>query len=324
MTPSEMGTSGGGCHSNATKDKVSEGTARLDRAMVCACSSKPLRSPITVCDLGYLLNKEDVIEYLLGKKLPAHLAHIRSLKSLHDATLHPNPSFIPTSLGHRQGADDDEPPFSCPIAMIPMNGRYPFVYIKPTGHVVSQRALKQVGGKICPITERAIGEGETIPINPSEDERNALSERLAAKKAAAGEAKRKGKELAARATTAAVAPAGSVPEASTAVRSTAPASSSAATDGDAKVKVDRLPDKATAKQPAKGLAGQGGGGGASGRAQSGSAKSRQRRARRTCTSPSSSPRRTAPSRRPPRPPTFARAASCPRSRARPNSHSAEA
>lgn len=196
MKPSEMGTSGGGCHSNATKDKVSEGTARLDRQRVCAASSKPLKAPIVVCDLGHLLNKEDVIEMLLAKTLPSHLAHIRSLKNLHDATFHANPAFVPTS-GHVQGADDDEPPFACPIASLPMNGRFPFVYIRPTGHVVSQRALKQVGGRLCPITEEAIGADATIPINPSDDERNALLEQLTARKALAAEARRKAKVAAA-------------------------------------------------------------------------------------------------------------------------------
>ena len=74
MTPSAMGTTGGGCHSNMTKDRASEGTLRLDRSSVCAATAKPLRAPIAVCELGYLLNKEDVIELMLSKALPPHLA----------------------------------------------------------------------------------------------------------------------------------------------------------------------------------------------------------------------------------------------------------
>ena len=176
MTPSEMGTTGGGCQSNATKDKASEETLRLERATVCAASSKPLRSPIVVCELGHLLNKEDAIEYLLSKKMPAHLSHIKSLKGLHDATLHANPE-------HKGITSDAEPPFYCPIAMLPMNGRYPFVFIRQTGHVVSARALKQVGGKLCPISEVALnGADVTIPINPPEEERKVLADRIAAKK----------------------------------------------------------------------------------------------------------------------------------------------
>ena len=201
MTPSGMGTTGGGCHSNAQKDKASEGTLRFDRATVCAATSKPLRAPVVICELGHLLNKEDVIELMLSKALPPHLSHIKSLKALHDATLHPNPAFATSSLGHTAKAseDDDEPPFFCPVAMLPLNGRYPFVLVKPTGHVVSQRALKQVGSKLCPVTETPLsGADAVLSINPPEEERAELLEQLQAKKA-----EKKGKSKAAAAATAA-------------------------------------------------------------------------------------------------------------------------
>ena len=194
MTPSGMGTTGGGCHSNAQKDRASEGTLRLDRASVCAATSKALRAPIAICDMGFLLNKEDVIELMLSKALPPHLSHIKSLKSLHDATLHPNPAFGKVALGHTSGMSegDDEPPFACPVAMIPLNGRYPFVLIRPTGHVVSQRALTQVGGKLCPVTETPLASADAIlSINPSEDERQQLREKLQARKAEGKKSKAK-------------------------------------------------------------------------------------------------------------------------------------
>ncbi len=158
MTPSGMGEGGrnGGnsAWTNQTKDTVSEGTLRLDRVMVCAASAKPLKPPIVVCELGYLLNKEDVLELLLSKKLPAHLAHVKSLRAIHDATLHANPSHDP-SKGHISGTDDDDPPFHCPVANLPMNGRYPFTYIRSTKHVVSQRALKQARRRPQPLSHCA-------------------------------------------------------------------------------------------------------------------------------------------------------------------------
>lgn len=211
MTPSGMGTTGGGCHSNMTKDRASEGTLRLDRSSVCAATAKPLRAPIAVDELGYLLNKEDVIELMLSKALPPHLSHIKSLKSLRDATMHPNPAYVAAqkagSLGRSSGKseDDDEPPFFCPVAMLPLNGRYPFVLIKATGHVVSQRALKQVGGKLCPVTETPLESADaTLAINPSEEERNELLEKLQAKRAEG----KKGKSKATAAPSAAAATAG--------------------------------------------------------------------------------------------------------------------
>jgi hypothetical protein len=196
MTPSGMGTTGK-AWSNHSKDRASEGTARLDRATACAATAKPLKAPIVVCDLGHLLNKEDVIELMLSKALPPHLLHIKSLRSLHDAKLHPNPAYR-ADAGKVAGTseDDDEPPFCCPIASVPLNGRYPFVLVKPSGHVVSQRALKQVGASLCPVTEQPLGPDDTIPINPSDEERAAMQEEMAARKAAAAESKRKAKAAA--------------------------------------------------------------------------------------------------------------------------------
>ena len=53
-----------------------------------------------------MLNKEDVLELMLSKALPPHLAHIKSLKGLHTATLHPNPSFgAPDMEGSSSGGD---------------------------------------------------------------------------------------------------------------------------------------------------------------------------------------------------------------------------
>ena len=190
-----MGTSGGGCHTNAQKDRASEGTLRLDRATACAASSKPLKSPVVVCDLGYLLNKEDVIELMLSKALPPHLEHIKSLKALHDATLHANPAHRNAAHLKGQSDEDAEPPFYCPVANLPLNGRYPFVLIKSTGNVVSQRALKQVGGKVCPITEQPISPADALSINPLEEERKEMKAALEAKRAAQAEAK-KAKKLA--------------------------------------------------------------------------------------------------------------------------------
>ena len=52
-------------------------------------------------------NVRDAIPYL-----PPHLAHIKSLKSLHDATMHVNPAFAAAqkagSLGHSSGKSEDE------------------------------------------------------------------------------------------------------------------------------------------------------------------------------------------------------------------------
>eukprot|EP00966_Prymnesium_polylepis_P114014 2635076-Prymnesium_polylepis.1 len=104
-----------------------------------------------------MLNKEATIELLMRKAMPEHMAHIKGLKDFAEATLHDNPSFNAAD-SHKHGADDDEFPYYCPIAHVPLNGRFPFVFIRPSGHVVSERALKQIGGATCPVTEVRISE----------------------------------------------------------------------------------------------------------------------------------------------------------------------
>ena len=51
---------------------MTEAERRLDRSTTCAASSHPLRAPIVVCGLGYLYNKEDLIEkiYYVAERLP--------------------------------------------------------------------------------------------------------------------------------------------------------------------------------------------------------------------------------------------------------------
>ena len=213
MTPSGMGggsrpgaglngTIGGAGYTHQWADRVTEAERRLDRSTTCAASSHPLRAPIVVCGLGYLYNKEDLIEKMLSKTLPAELSHLRSLKDVCDATLHANPAWKPDGEGHRSGADEDEVPFHCPIASVPMNGRNKFAFLRASGHVVSERALAQLGGKTCPVTEQPLGPDDVVPLNGTDEQRAELAEKMEAKKAAqkeAKEARRKGKAAAAAA-----------------------------------------------------------------------------------------------------------------------------
>ena len=110
----------------------------------------------------------------IGRLYDNRVEHIKSLKALHDATLHANPAHRNAAHLKGQSDEDAEPPFYCPVANLPLNGRYPFVLIKSTGNVVSQRALKQVGGKVCPITEQPISPADALSINPLEEERKEM------------------------------------------------------------------------------------------------------------------------------------------------------
>jgi hypothetical protein len=50
--------------------------------------------------------------------------------------------------GYREAAEVEgelPPRYCCPITRVEMNGIHPFVVVWPTGHVLSEKALKEVG-----------------------------------------------------------------------------------------------------------------------------------------------------------------------------------
>lgn len=197
MTPSGMGQGGRDGFNQAWThqfmDKETEETRRLDRATMCSVSSKPLCAPIVITDLGHLCNKEDLLEALLSKKLPAHLDdHVKSMRDFAPAILHANP-HAESGEGLKGGADSAtlEVPFCCPLAHIPFNGRLPFVYLRCSGHVISERAFKHIGGKACPISDVPCPPEDVMPLYPTEEQYKELLAQAATRKVAAREKKKR-------------------------------------------------------------------------------------------------------------------------------------
>lgn len=67
---------------------------------VCRYSGEDLETPVVVDELGNLFNKGSVLEGMLTKSLPPHLAHITSVSHLIDAKLEENPSYAARYGGH--------------------------------------------------------------------------------------------------------------------------------------------------------------------------------------------------------------------------------
>ena len=167
---------------SAKDQKDDRKTIRQQRANLCAASQNPLSPPLAVTDLGFLCNKLDLIQKVLDKTLPTHLNHVKSMKNIHQATLEPNPCF-------KQNANDPkevvEHPFMCPVTKLPFNGKIPFIYLRPSGLIVSERALKLVGGSICPVTEVSCTHDDLVPVYGSEEQVESLRLKLEARKCAA-------------------------------------------------------------------------------------------------------------------------------------------
>jgi len=123
----------------------------------CALSNEKLTAPVVACELGRLFNKEVFLKYLLDENLKAVMQddhkHIRSLKDVTNVILTPNPeveggeakAMVRGETVTITGSTTSD--FICPITLLEMNGKYPFFVHRPTGYVISEKAVKEVGGE---------------------------------------------------------------------------------------------------------------------------------------------------------------------------------
>ena len=97
-------------------------------------------------ELGALFNKDALLAALMARSLPPALGHISSLRHLIDLRLARNPNYAGQAAA---SAADFQPgngaEWACPVTGLELNGRYRFVALRRTGHVVSEKALKEVG-----------------------------------------------------------------------------------------------------------------------------------------------------------------------------------
>ena len=128
---------------------------------------------MVACELGKLFKKEVILEYLLDEDLKAVLKenpkfkHIRSLKDVTNCIFTPNPDAPvegetqkAKAMVRGETATTDTSPFICPITLLEMNGRYTFFIHRPTGYVISEKAIKEVGGKA--VLQTLLGEEDVV------------------------------------------------------------------------------------------------------------------------------------------------------------------
>eukprot|EP00614_Pseudopedinella_elastica_P036569 CAMPEP_0181268914 /NCGR_PEP_ID=MMETSP1097-20121128/5827_1 /TAXON_ID=35684 /ORGANISM="Pseudopedinella elastica, Strain CCMP716" /LENGTH=194 /DNA_ID=CAMNT_0023368719 /DNA_START=75 /DNA_END=657 /DNA_ORIENTATION=+ len=124
------------------------------RTRTCALTHQTLDAgtPVVCDDLG--VRKEGIFIALVEKTVPPEFEHIRGPRDLLDLVFCPNPSK-PTAGNDVDWSTDTWAPYTCPVANVEMNGRFPFVAIrreKGAGggggglvNVISDKALKEVG-----------------------------------------------------------------------------------------------------------------------------------------------------------------------------------
>ena len=139
-------------------DKIDPEEERLARWTVCHFSGAPLHPPCVADQLGYLYNKEALITAMLTKTLPPELSHINGLKSLLNLKLEiaPNPG--------------GQVRFTCPVTDADATGKIKFVAIRPSGLVVSDRALREFKTVVEEYNGGTWTAGDILPLNPPADE----------------------------------------------------------------------------------------------------------------------------------------------------------
>jgi hypothetical protein len=131
-----------------------------NKAKLCNLSKEQLREPISVCRLGRLYNKEEIIRRLIEKTMPSQFRHIKKLKDVKEAKL------------VMKEDPDGSNTIICPLSGIEFNGFNKFLMVWDCGCVISEEsALELKLSSTCvscgtPISKKT----DIITLNQSKEE----------------------------------------------------------------------------------------------------------------------------------------------------------
>jgi len=169
-------------------DKVNPAEEQLAKFTQCHLSGQPLQPPCVVDELGNLFNKDALLQALLNKTLPPSLSYISGLKSVVELKLAPNPykcTAAPKAAGrgsHQPANNETE--FCCPVTGVQFNGRFRFLVHRRSGHVLAEKAVKEVPAVVEELVGGPWGPEDWILVNPAGEQLEEMRVKLAAKLAA--------------------------------------------------------------------------------------------------------------------------------------------
>lgn len=131
--------------------------------------------------LGRLYTKQNVIEHLLEKDMPADFQHLKSLKDIKDLNLTPNPAFDAEAAANETSNDARNAPFICSLIGLEMSGKFRFVSPWTCGCVFSERALKEIKTSVCSVCQTAFKEEDIVILNGSEEDVDLMRTRMEAR-----------------------------------------------------------------------------------------------------------------------------------------------
>ncbi|EGR32489.1 hypothetical protein IMG5_081230 [Ichthyophthirius multifiliis] len=168
-----MGNDGGSFQTRTDLVKEKPREVKIDnivqarfRAKLCTLSKQRLKKPIVMCRIGNLYNFETVLKFLMEKKIPQQLSHIRKIKDVKEVNLQENID------------KNSEYKFFCPLTQIDFNGMNKFVGLWSCGCVFSEKLLEMETLKnqnklcpICPVCSKPYKVDELIKLISSEEDK---------------------------------------------------------------------------------------------------------------------------------------------------------
>lgn len=145
----------------------------------CALTQERLREPIVMCGLGRLYSKQSIIEQLLDKEteMPDSSKHIQSLKDVRNLHLTPNPIY--KDEDKTEGLlDTRSAPYICKLIGLEMSGKFRFVGLWTCGCVFSERALKEIGTKVCSLCQTPFADEDVVILNGTDSEMEEMAAKI--------------------------------------------------------------------------------------------------------------------------------------------------
>ena len=173
---------------------LDKATERNIKWRLCAMSGEPLRQPIVACELGFLYNKEAVLEFLLNRAAATSdvASHIRNLNDSKALKLTKKSSGAAKCESDKADTfvDTNEAEFVCPVVGLDMSGSHKFSFIWGCGCVLSDRAMREAPSKSCHHCGTAFVDDDVVSLNPEVSELPAQKERMDNRRVAAKLAKK--------------------------------------------------------------------------------------------------------------------------------------
>jgi len=182
------------------KDKPID-TTEKDRLkyLTCAISRESLVGKQTVCDrLGNLFDKHSVMKCMVEKNVPPTFSHLCGLKDLINVQFIENEEYQENKEAQLGSVETFVSPFACPLTTRPVNGKYKFCVLTTCGHVFSAKGLetaKEGAVKECYVCMVKYTDSDILTLNPSDEEKQIMNQKMLVLKKDEKENKRKLKEI---------------------------------------------------------------------------------------------------------------------------------